>query len=56
VLALTDELFHGVRAGDAVLERVRAHLDDRQLVELVVTIGYYGLVCRVLETLGVDRE
>lgn len=39
-----------------MLARVRQHLDDRQVVELVVTIGYYGLVCRVLETLGVDRE
>jgi len=56
VMELTDELFGGVRAGDAVLTRVRQHLDDRQLVELVVTIGYYGLVCRVLETLGVDQE
>jgi 4-carboxymuconolactone decarboxylase len=56
VIELTDELFGGVRARDEVLDRVRRHLDDRQLVELVVTIGYYGLVCRVLETLGVDRE
>jgi AhpD family alkylhydroperoxidase len=56
VVELSDELFGRVRADDAVLERVRRHLNDRQLVELVVTIGYYGLVCRVLETLGVDRE
>lgn len=56
VIEFTDELFGSVRADDAVLARVRRHLDDRQLVELVVTIGYYGLVCRVLETLEVDRE
>jgi AhpD family alkylhydroperoxidase len=56
VIDLTDELFGGVRASDAALEGVRRHLNDRQLVELVVTIGYYGLVCRVLETLGIDRE
>jgi 4-carboxymuconolactone decarboxylase len=56
VIELTDELFAGVRASDAALARVRQHLDDRQLVELVVTIGYYGLVCRVLETLAVDPE
>jgi alkylhydroperoxidase family enzyme len=55
-LALTDELFADVRASDAALESARRHLDDRQLVELVVTAGYYGLVCRVLETLGIDRE
>ncbi|MGO9833011.1 MAG: carboxymuconolactone decarboxylase family protein [Polyangiaceae bacterium] len=56
VIDLADELFDRARATDAVLTRVRQHLDDRQLVELVVAIGYYGLVCRVLETLGVDRE
>ena len=56
VIELTDELFGGVRATDAAMARIRRHLDDRQLVELVVTIGYYGLVCRVLETLGVDQE
>ena len=56
VVELTDELFGGVRASDAAMDRARRHLDDRQLVELVVTIGYYGLVCRVLETLGVDHE
>ena len=34
----------------------RRHLDDRQVVEVVVTIGYYGMVCRVLETLDIDME
>jgi 4-carboxymuconolactone decarboxylase len=56
VVALADELASCARASDVALARVRAHCDDRQLVELVVTIGYYGLVCRVLETLGVDIE
>lgn len=56
VVALSDELFHEIRASDASLARVRRHVDDRQLVELVVAIGFYGLVCRVLETLGIDRE
>lgn len=55
-LDFTDELFDGVDADDAVLARIRQHLDDRQLVELVVTIGFYGLVCRVLQTLRVDHE
>ncbi len=56
VVGLTDELVSSARASDAALTRARGHLDDRMLVELVVTIGYYGLVCRVLETLGVDPE
>ncbi|HMJ15877.1 MAG TPA: carboxymuconolactone decarboxylase family protein [Polyangiaceae bacterium] len=56
VLALADELFTQVRASDETLEGVRRHLGDQETVELVVTIGYYGMVCRVLETLGVDIE
>ena len=56
VVELSDELFHGVRASDTALDNVRKYVDDRQLVELVTTIGFYGLVCRFLETFGVDRE
>jgi 4-carboxymuconolactone decarboxylase len=56
VVALSDELFLTSRASDAVFERLRRFLDYRELVELVVTIGYYGLVCRVLETFGIDEE
>lgn len=56
VLRLVDELATAARASDETLSDVRRHLTDRAVVELVVTIGYYGLVCRVLETLGVDVE
>lgn len=56
VLRLTDELIDGARASDDALAEARRHLDDRALVELVVTIGFYALTCRVLETLGVDPE
>lgn len=56
VAKFADELVARARAGDEALAAVRAHLDERALVELVVTCGYYGLVCRVLETLGVDSE
>lgn len=56
VVELTDELVANARASDQALSRVRRFLDDRDLVELVVTVGYYGLVCRVLETFDVDAE
>ena len=56
VIALVDELRSAARASDAALAGVREFLSDQAVVELVVTIGYYGLVCRVLETLGVDVE
>ncbi len=56
VVALADQLFRDVRADDVVFNRVKEHLPDREVVELVVTIGFYGLVCRVLETLKIDHE
>jgi alkylhydroperoxidase family enzyme len=56
VVTLTDELLVQFRASDEAFARVRSHLDDHETVELVVTIGFYGMVCRILETLAVDIE
>lgn len=56
VVAIVDELIVQARASDETFARAREFLDDRETVELVVTIGYYGMVCRVLETLEVDHE
>jgi alkylhydroperoxidase family enzyme len=56
VVALADELITRARASDETFARTREFLDDRETVELVVTIGYYGMVCRVLETLEIDHE
>lgn len=56
VLQLTDELLAGPRATDATLAAMRRHFSDRELCEAVVTIGFYMLVARFLETTGVDLE
>jgi 4-carboxymuconolactone decarboxylase len=56
VLRLTDELLVAPRASDATLAAVRSHLSDRELVEAVITVGFYMLVARFLETTGVDLE
>jgi len=56
VLRFTDEVVHRVKASDEALARVLDFLDHRQIVELLVTIGYYMMICRFLETLEVDRE
>jgi 4-carboxymuconolactone decarboxylase len=54
VLAFTDDLVKNVRAGDATLAAVRAHLDDTQLVDLIIVTGMYMMVSRFLETTGVE--
>ena len=56
VLAFADDVELNVRAGDATLEAVRAVLSDSDLVELIMVIGCYMMVARLLETTGVDMD
>ncbi|MCW5892262.1 MAG: carboxymuconolactone decarboxylase family protein [bacterium] len=56
VLAFTTEVVRDVRASDATLAAVRAHFSDREVVELLLTIGYYMMIARLLESTGVDLD
>ncbi len=56
VLAYADEVSRGYRAQDETFAAVRSHLGDEQAVELTVVIGFYEMICRVLEALQVDLE
>lgn len=56
VLRYTDEVTRGYRASDATYAALKPALNDAQIVELTVTIGFYGMICRVLEALQVDIE
>ena len=56
VLRFTDEVFHHVKAPDAMFDAVRARLTTQALAELVLTIGFYMMVCRFLENFEVDLE
>jgi 4-carboxymuconolactone decarboxylase len=56
VLRFTDDVVRNVRASDRTLKAVQAFLSASALVELTLTIGYYMMVCRFLETTGVDGE
>ena len=56
VLAFTDDLVKNVRAGDETLAAVREHLDDTQLVDLILVTGLYMMVSRFLETTGVEID
>ena len=53
VLAYTDASTRDVAVPDEVFAAVRAHLDDRQLVELAVLVGGYAMVSRFLVALQV---
>ncbi|MCZ2836712.1 carboxymuconolactone decarboxylase family protein [Modestobacter sp. VKM Ac-2985] len=53
VLRFTDASSGQVDVPDAVFAAVRAHLDDRQVVELVTTVAGYAMVSRFLVALRV---
>ena len=56
VLRFTDDVVRNIKATDRTYKAVQAFLSPGALVELTLTIGYYMMVCRFLETLGVDGE
>lgn len=56
LLQFTDECTQNVRVPDEVYSNVKKYLSDQEILELTVTLGYYGMVARVLETLQVDLE
>jgi 4-carboxymuconolactone decarboxylase len=56
VLAFVDDVVANVRASDATLAAVRRHLDDTQVADLLVVTGFYMLICRYLETTGVELD
>ncbi len=56
IMAFTDDVVANVRAGDATFDPLNARLGYKALQELTITIGYYMLVSRFLETFDVDIE
>ncbi|WP_421705745.1 carboxymuconolactone decarboxylase family protein [Alloalcanivorax xenomutans] len=56
VLRYTDSVVRDVKASLPLFEAVASRLPPQQLVELTMTIGFYMLVCRVLENFEVDIE
>jgi alkylhydroperoxidase family enzyme len=56
ILRYTDEETLNIRVKDETFAAVRAILSEEGIVELTTAIGYYGMVCRILETLQVELE
>jgi alkylhydroperoxidase family enzyme len=56
VMRYTDEVVASVRASDSTFDPLLVALSVQELQELTVTIGFYMLVSRYLETFGVDIE
>jgi alkylhydroperoxidase family enzyme len=56
VLRFTTEVVRNVRASDAMFEAIAKRFSAQEIVELILAIGYYMTVARLLETTAVDLE
>jgi 4-carboxymuconolactone decarboxylase len=56
VLRFTDEVARNVKASRESLEALKKHMGPTEIVELVLSIGFWGMVARVLETTEVELE
>jgi alkylhydroperoxidase family enzyme len=56
VLRFTDEVVRDVRASDDTFAQMRTQFSPREIVELILAVGYYMMIARLLETTGVDLE
>jgi AhpD family alkylhydroperoxidase len=56
VLALTDQMTKNVHVDKQIIESLRDHFNDQELVELVATVAAYNMVSRFLEALGIHIE
>ena len=56
LLRATDELHADAFVSDDTWNALAAHLDTRQLMDFLFTVGQYNMVSMVLNTLGVQLE
>lgn len=56
VIAFVDELITANRPSDSVLDRVRDHFDDGELLEMIFVTGNWWTLARMLETAGIPLE
>jgi alkylhydroperoxidase family enzyme len=56
ILKYTDEETLNIQVKGETFAAVRDILTEEGIVELTTAIGYYGMVCRILEALQVELE
>ena len=55
-LRFTREVVINVKSSEPALALVRRHLSERQIVELILMAGFYIMLARLTETLGVEND
>ncbi len=56
VLRYTDIITLNDEVKDVIFEALKKHINERQIVELTVSIGYWGMVAKVLVPLQIEVE
>ena len=56
VLQYTDEVTVNVKVEDGTFEVLKKHLDESNIVDLTLTIGYYCMLARAMVALEIDLE
>jgi alkylhydroperoxidase family enzyme len=56
VLRLADEVARNVKGTHETLEALKQHLGPGEIIELIMAVGFWGMVARVLETTEVELE
>ena len=56
VLQYTDEVSQNVAVKDETFKALQRHLSERSIVELTLSIGYWGMVARLLVPLQVEID
>jgi 4-carboxymuconolactone decarboxylase len=56
VIKFTDEVARNVKGSPATVAQLKKHMGATEIVELTMSIGFWGMVARVLETTEVDLE
>ena len=55
VMEFTDVITRDIQVPDALYNRVKAHFNDREILEVVTTISAYNMVSRLLNALHVGH-
>ncbi|HXC53642.1 MAG TPA: carboxymuconolactone decarboxylase family protein [Candidatus Limnocylindrales bacterium] len=55
-LAFVDESAKKVRCSDAAFAAAKKHLSDREIVETILTIGYYQMLARLTECTDTELD
>jgi alkylhydroperoxidase family enzyme len=56
VLRFTTEVVRDVRAADATFAEMKSHFSSQEIVELILAVGFYMTMARLMETTDLDIE